>query len=194
MPVQAPADRFLMQDTATALYQPKAEKGQPNGLATLGADGKVPAGQLPPGATVFAAVKSADTTRVSTITATDDPHLTFANVPAGTYQVDAFLRKNTSGAGDLSVGLSFAATGYDGGLLMAVVPSNSYVWTTATWQMFGAATTVAASASNGFVLLSGGFYLPATQTKVALRWSQATNNTSPTTLLTGSSLRLSKIA
>jgi hypothetical protein len=100
MALQPATRRLLTEAAAATAYQPKgtyqpagsylttAQLGAANGVASLGADGKVPAGQLPPSSLVsFAAAKAADLTRTSVGNGTADPDLAFASVPAGTYEV-----------------------------------------------------------------------------------------------------------
>jgi hypothetical protein len=86
MALQPATRRLLTEATAATTYQPKgtyqpagsylttAQLGAANGVASLGADGKVPAGQLPPASLVsFAAAKAADLTRTAVTTPPPTP-------------------------------------------------------------------------------------------------------------------------
>lgn len=102
MAVQSPTDRLLTEATAAAAYRTAAQvdtqadarialkRGAANGLASLGADGVVPAAQLPavssPSQTVYV---PAQVTLAQSTTAVADVGLNLSLV-AGTYLIDGW--------------------------------------------------------------------------------------------------------
>jgi len=70
-------------------YQQEAEKGQANGYASLGADGKVPAAQLPAsgGGPLFAGATAADINTGANTTPVDLTGLVFSYVQNSVYQI-----------------------------------------------------------------------------------------------------------
>jgi hypothetical protein len=194
MPVQPATRRLLTEAAGTATYVPLSSRGAANGVATLGADGKVPLNQLSGSALV--AIKPADTTVTNSSAFTDDPHLSFTNVAAGNYDIELFLRLNSTAA-TWSGALGWTTGGYDGLLYTTKVSSLNAAAAAPSWVAAGAgnAFTVPADTSTAHVaIVSGVLYLPAAQAKLTLKWCQASASTTPTILKTGSHMRLSRIA
>jgi hypothetical protein len=134
VPVQ-PDTRRLAVVADLAGYLPTTQKGAPSGLASLGADGKVPAGQLPPAAAVFSVAKSADTSRGVAAMA-DDPHLLLTGLAAGTYQ--------------LTAGIFSAGAGMAGGLGLngAAFPSGASSLGSLQWMPYNAALVAGVHPAN----------------------------------------------
>lgn len=117
MPVQPDDRRFaLLSDFASYVSTAAltALRGAPSGLATLGADGKVPTAQLPTiGAPLYTVLAASGTSVASTSTYTA-AGLAVTAVPAGTYAVDldAAVTAATSGSANLTLtgGATWRAT------------------------------------------------------------------------------------
>lgn len=160
-----------------------AQKAQPSGLASLGADGKVPSGQLPPAAVLtVASYRATDVTLTASTTTPADVGLSVA-LTAGTWLLDAFL---SLGGFQPYVKLfrdTASLSGRYGGIYAAGAAAGALSNTTfnsvgtpgvsgVTWlQLRGAAVLTAAktcyldvSASNTATLYAGSFLIA---TKIA---------------------------
>jgi hypothetical protein len=208
MALQPATRRLLTEAAAAAAYQPKgsyqpagsylttAQLGAANGVASLGADGKVPAGQLPPSSLVsFAAAKAADTTRTNG-TVTADPDLAFASVPAGTYEVTYHCAlKSTASTQNLGHNLGVSAGVLTGSLIYAGSATSGTVGVLSLSGAGGATLTlpsVGTGTANTLVVMTyrGTLNLSAAAT-FSLSWWLASGTT--ITLAAGTGLRLVKI-
>jgi hypothetical protein len=147
----------------------------------------------------LAAYKTSTTARASTITSTDDPHLTLSVVAGSTYAFNAYIGYNADVTADLKVGWtspaastgSWGAFGADVG---ATTIQGSPRWG-ATTSISGSTITVGAigTGTNLGFCPAGTFTAGASGT-FALSWSQAISSATATSILANSHLRLLRIA
>jgi hypothetical protein len=190
VPVQPATRRLLTEQAGAALIT--AQKAQPGGLASLGADGKVPATQLPPAGVFFLAKKPADTTRSAT-TVLNDPDLVLAGLTPGTiYRLTLGL--NITAAGDSlrfrlgpNNGNPVAAAGVAAGSFTVVQAGTTVAAN--TWNVTGQS---ASGSAAGWSYVQGIYRPQGTDTTVALAWY--CNTAVAITLAAGSFLRLEAIA
>ncbi len=141
--------------------------------------------------------KSADTTRTATITATDDPHLTFAIAANEIWIIDYHLITDGPVAGDLRFVLSVpaGATGFLGGLRAngsGTTTTEAAVWSVANDFGPRAHGTVAAGtltqAQLRAMVVNGG-----TAGNVVLQWAQFVSDAGNTRLSTNSYLEARRV-
>jgi hypothetical protein len=182
-------------DGAAAASIPLVQKGAASGVATLGADGKVTAAQLPPATSLFGAVKAATTTRTATTLAAD-PDLV-VTLGVGTYWVEV---EGTVAAGASAVTWQW---GFGGGGAAFTVPADagqiSYTAMTNAPQTSQTLTQGAASgwtialAANGLAAVRISVPLVVTTAgTVALLWAPTTGV--QVNLRAGARLRAQKVA
>ncbi|WP_178391208.1 hypothetical protein [Streptomyces uncialis] len=150
--------------------------GTASGVATLGANGYIPAAQIDEAI----AVKSADTSRVSTATAANDNHLVVPVAANATYAVEAVVVWTNGGGG---MRLDFGA------------PSGaSMVWTDNDGTgVTSLGTDVTFSVTSG-TSVKGALKVAGTAGSLALRWAQNTSNAGATILKSGCYLSARRIA
>ena len=174
------------------------QKGQPSGLASLDATGKVPAAQIPVqvGQAVYA-VKLADTARANTVTKTGDPDL-FLPLSAGMYLLEQLVyawHPNTAAARpQFSATVSAGTYTQYGAILLNVYSSPAVLshysaapWPTAAFNGNGT------DANTGAMLMTTMARFSAAAT-FTLTWAQATSNATPAVVGAGSWMRATKIA
>lgn len=146
---------------------------------------------------VWSVAKSANTTKNNDATVADDPHLTIANVPIGTYAVRAFLKYESSTAADFKAGLT-ATSGASAslaprGLISTATTSTSGVNSQASYALantpplggVGAGTQVGAELVGTLTLTTAG--------TVTVKWAQNTADATDTILYADSWLILTKL-
>lgn len=138
------------------------------------------------------ALKPASTARANTVILTADPDLAIGVLEPGTYTVDAIIAFNNASVG---VGAAFTVA-YSGTLTTNFVSSFGMVGV-----VNGVATTVSLGTSVGFnfsggvtnyVLVRGTFSVSAVGT-VSINWAQNVSNASPTTLLKGAYMSITRL-
>lgn len=131
---------------------PAAQKGVANGVASLDGSSQVPANQLgnvPAQPVRYALTKTGTTAQPSSVA--NDPELSFANVPAGTYALTAQLFVTTSATSSPTYYPSLASTAaLFGGGVAQINNGTSYAW----------GVNAAAGFTNSG--LGGGFGMPST--------------------------------
>lgn len=207
--LQPATRRLLTEATAAATYRTAAQtaadadariaavKAKPSGLAALGADGIVPASQLP-AVSVQGVVKATQTDRTGTTTATDDPELILANLSAGTYAVDLLTRHKCTSTTTSTARLSVTAGTLEGVLygtnsgspsaaLSAYSPPGSPGATLATGGLLYVASTqtITVGMLRGILILSAA---------ATLSFQFAPGSTTVTaSLMPGSALRATRL-
>jgi hypothetical protein len=187
VPVQPAAQRFaLMSDLpaylTTAAYA--ADKGVPNGVATLRPDGTIQPAQLPVGIGGFFAVKAADTSRASTTTRTDDPEL-FVDLPTGLYRFESLTNLTGSNANGF-----FAAT--NGGAATGIGTGPRLAGTVVSFS-------AAPVSSANLLTLTGAVHAISTfrmtaAGRLVLQWAQNASSATPSVLTAGSWIKLDRLA
>lgn len=184
-------DTYVSPAASDLIYITQAGSG--NWLAWgRGSDGSVAIGET------VAARKSASTSRASTTTMANDPHLTFTVSP-GTYLLDAFLMYDADAAADLKLGWAGPASttgawwpgGADSG---AAALASSPRWgalsdiTTSTLPVgaVGAGTIMACRPVGTVIITASGTF--------ALMWAQQATSATPTVLRGQSTLQMKRIA
>ena len=184
-------DTYVSPAASDLIYITQASSG--NWLAWgRGSDGSVAIGET------VAARKSASTSRASTTTMANDPHLTFTVSP-GTYLLDAFLMYDADAAADLKLGWAGPASttgawwpgGADSG---AAALATSPRWgalsdiTTSTLPVgaVGAGTIMACRPVGTVIITASGTF--------ALMWAQQATSATPTVLRGQSTLQMKRIA
>ncbi|MFI6861304.1 hypothetical protein ACIBKZ_15615 [Streptomyces sp. NPDC050421] len=151
-------------------------RGASNGVASLGANGYVPASQIDEAI----AIKSADTSRVSTATAANDNHLTVPVAANATYAVETVIVWTTGGGG---MRVDFGA------------PSgSSMVWTDNDGSGSSTlGTDLTFNATTG-TSLKGALKTGSSAGTLALRWAQNASHATATVLKSGCYLSARRIA
>jgi len=145
---------------------------------------------------VATAVKTADTTRTSNATLSNDPDLAFTNVPVGRYEIEYSLQ--------YSLGINAAAGGVQFGGTCTTCTSQI-----ATVIMTGDGVNIAVNPTNGFnnvaaisavpastreAIYNSDFTVNVTGTStVAVLWAQATSGTTGSILRAGSYMKLTRL-
>lgn len=167
---------FLTSAAFTAL------RGAPSGLATLGADGVLPAAQLPAGIGGSFAVKPADTSRASTTTQTDDPDLKLS-LGAGLYSLELAVVNSGGTIANAKLGVTAGAlTQLGAGVSVTGTVLNAPAALGTLVQLGTGATRLWAT-----VRLSSAAVL-------SLQWAQSTTSTTASTLAAGSWLRVQRLS
>jgi hypothetical protein len=148
MPVQPATRRLLTEQAGVDRFVPLTQRGTANGVASLGADGKIPVGQMPQAAGVpLTAIVTAGDVAVSSATYADA--LTLTGLTAGLWRV------TVTGAGNAatSVGLYGQIAAADG--LVAANTGSPATAATSSWYSFTYGTS-ANAVTAGFSSWSGG--------------------------------------
>lgn len=146
-----------------------------------------------------AAYKTSTTARASTITSTDDPHLTFPVVAGYTYAIDGFLIYNGDVGADLKLGFSSPASSTGTWSPFGMDVAGTTLQGTPRW---GAAATISGSTITVGAIGTGtnlgcrpsGTFTAAANGTLALSWSQVVSSATATSILANSHLRLLRIA
>jgi hypothetical protein len=148
-----------------------------------------------PAALEVDAVKPTTTTRSSTSTLADDPHLTLALSTTGTYRITGMLihQGNTAQyakwafaySGTVTSGAVSASTGRDAGAAL-----NGFYSSTVTTVN----TTASANAADPLVAVIEATVVVSTTGTLSLQWAQSASNASACSVLAGSRISARKIA
>jgi hypothetical protein len=161
MVLQSPARRLLTEATAALAYLPLSARAAANGVASLGADGKVPAAQLP---TASAPPKFIRPTAslTPTPTVTDVPGFAVALDAVGLWEIDVYTYVTPTANQNLNHGLvptgglaidparsNFLATWHSTSTTAQTVTANYPVaWTAGTGTNSGNPTPAATSSGG----------------------------------------------
>lgn len=133
------------------------------------------------GTTVLVAGKSADTSRSSTTTLADDPHMVRTNVPAGRYAFHMYLQATSaSGTPDLKYAMRISNAPTNSGHIQASNINSTAFATSPTAIVMG----IPAGQSNGVMVI--GMVVVASTSDIAMQWAQNTSDPTATTLQQGS--------
>lgn len=147
------------------------------------------------------ALKTADTSRASNATPSDDPHLTFAVTANAKYVVDGWVKYSALTDVDLTIDWAIPSgalgewTGHGAGLGTTAQTTSGYSIRTEandvsqTRNFSGTDTSAELT-----VLIKGTLRVAGTAGTYALQWSQGTSNASATVVYTDSWVRLERIA
>lgn len=146
------------------------------------------------------ALKSADTSRSNTVTATDDPHLTLSVVANATYVLDGWLKYFADPTPDFKMTFS-TPTGTLGEWHALGAGSNTAGQTTVGYSIRTEANDVnqernyyGTSDSNVGLQLKGTFRVAGTAGSIAVQWAQGSSSATATTVFTDSWIRLQRVA
>lgn len=183
--------------TDLAAKQAASEKGQPDGYASLGADGKVPPAQLPAaGGSAWTTVKkTADTIKTDASLATD-PHLQVALLAATRYAVRGKIFFDTGATSDFKWRHAGPASPALVRLRRAwMLPGATAFAGIAVDQAFSAADlALAGTGTNGGYVEFDGIVLTVAAGTFAIQWAQNTATAGqPTTVRAGSYLEIMPI-
>jgi hypothetical protein len=142
------------------------------------------------------AVKTVDTARTSTTSATADPELTLAVAANATYQFALLLHYTggTNGASDAQFGLS-APSGSTGFSYCLRNQISGLTWNAALLNTFGGVVNAGTNGTSnpvGFIA-QGSLKTSSTAGQLACIWSQNTSSGTATTVKTGSYLIAQRI-
>ncbi|MFE2497077.1 hypothetical protein [Streptomyces scopuliridis] len=144
--------------------------------------------------------KTADTSRASTTTATDDPHLTVTVAANAVYTVEGFMVYLAGATGDIRIGFTapagatgaYAMRGPDlaatGGGTTSQVRIQSLIDFTSTIPAGGMSPTYSSAHALGTVVTTG------TGGTFAVRWTQNASDPTASVLMTHSWLRLQRMS
>ena len=172
----------LVADLATK--QAASEKGEANGYAALGADGKVPTAQLPAsGWTTLK--KAADTARVNA-TLSADPDLAFAVLTNTKYAVRGRLFFDTGATADFK----WRHTGPASPAVVRlarkwIVPGGVAFTGIAVDVAFSGAdlSLIGTGTNGGYIEIDGILHIGATSGTFAIQWAQNTTTANQNTIL-----------
>lgn len=159
--------------------------GVAGGVATLGGDGKVPAGQLPAATSApMSVVKTTTTSRASTITPAADPDLAFATtVQPGSYKLDAVLLFAVAPGRYKLTGTAVATAV---GITVGANDAGNTNFRNVPWgSEYGGQQGQAQSITGTLIVTTAG--------TVRLDWAQWTANATAVELRAGSYLRLERL-
>jgi len=160
---------------------------------------------------ILVKVKSADTSRASTTTVADDPHLTFTVAASATYIIDGFLYYSADTTGDIQVSWT-APSGATGqwlgngvGTSVASATSSGGTTTnvTTSWGYTIRAESTTMPAARAFGGIDSGTLLgvqivgtvhSAAGGTFAMSWAQNSSSSTATKLYTDSWVRLQRVA
>lgn len=141
------------------------------------------------------AYKAADESRTSTVTLTDDLHLTIPVATSAVYAIEAFLLVEGDPAADIA--LTFAGPASSTGGWAPVAATLSTSDGTGSLRLtkfsFGTSSTMGITAAGLVVLPHGALITAGTAGTLKLQWAQAVTSATPTVLRAGSWLRLSRL-
>lgn len=141
--------------------------------------------------------KSADTSRTSTITPTDDPDLVIAIPAAGTYAVEAFLPViNPLGSSGAQIRLAYSGTTTAAGnaaegVINATAANALYGYSTTLGRIFQYATV--STADGDFVRITA-YITVSTTGNLSIQWSQNSSTANALQLRRGAWLRATQVS
>lgn len=144
--------------------------------------------------------KTADTTRTSTTTFADDPHLTYAVKATGVYVMDGWIKYFADPTPDIKFQFT-TPTGTLGewawimpGSTTAAAGTIGYSVRTETNDVGGSRTGYGTSDTSMFTPVSGLWRVGSVDGSITLQWAQNTSNATATGVYTDSWLRFQRIA
>jgi hypothetical protein len=164
----------------------------------IAADGTVSVGGVP--INVYAAFKTASTSRNTTTTFASDPDLAFTNVPVGTYEIElALFFDSTLATPGFKAQISFSGT-VANGILAPFGGNGSNSNNSLGYQSYAAGiinvmtfSPAFATTTQNWIVARGTVTLSTTQ-NVALQWAQQTSSANAAVLQVMSRLTLRRIA
>ncbi|MGW1938943.1 hypothetical protein [Streptomyces goshikiensis] len=147
-------------------------------------------------AEVRAAVKTADESVTGSTTLQDDDHLALSVVAGGWYAIEAHLDVEADPAADITIGWSAPASAVLSWTETGISAGNTGNIGSIKQSRLDVATSsgVGIVAAGSTVRPAGVLRVAATAGTLQLRWAQTVSSGTPTTLKTGSWLRLTRIA
>jgi hypothetical protein len=170
-----------------------------SGIGSWVAVGRTSSANVGIGGTLFAR-KAADTSRASTITPTDDPHLTLTVAPNAVYTIEGYAAFIAGATGDIRIGFTapagstgaYAIRGADisiaAGTTTAMVRIQSLLDFTSTIPAGGQTPTFSSAHPIGTLVTAG------TGGTFAVKWCQNVSDPTASTLLTHSWIKLQRMA
>lgn len=140
--------------------------------------------------------KTADESRTSLITLTDDGHLSIPVAASSVYSIDVLLIVDGDPAADLAFQLA-APAGSSGGWAPVATTLSTADGTGSlrlTKFAFGSPSSVGITAAGLLVLPRGTLVTGGTAGVLKLQWGQVVSSATPTWLRAGSSIRLTRLA
>lgn len=177
---------------------PSAVFGGPGGAAgPLDANGQIPASQIPAPNRVLAAFKPIITNRSSTTVLAADPHLTFAGVTAGTYEIEAFIAADAGSATpDIACGFSISQPPTSDSWVLGLASQEA---TTLNISQLHQVAVSPAGLAYQLTLadMTGihfrGFVTVQLTSTIAFAWAQATSDLASTNVQRGSWMSLRRL-
>lgn len=174
-----------------------ATGGVGGGAGPLDANGQIPASQIPDPNRIFAAFKPLITNRANTTVLTADPHLSIANVAAGTYVLEAFVAADAGSATpDISCGFGCSnAPASDSWVVGLAAQEATTLNLTQMHQVavapVGLAYQLTLADMTG-INFKGFVTVPSTST-IAFFWAQAVSDAQSTNVQRGSWMTLRRL-
>ncbi len=192
-PSDSPTSAQLYIDTADGDLKIKFADGY---VATIAADSAAAASA--PAVTGYSAVKTAQTTRASTITVADDDHLVLTVTETGWYEIDGYFRFGAGVDGTQGIQFKLNYTGSSSSpsyIYEGVVNGTRFDKTNPalTLTHVNQQSTITTITAGDWLRYKGVINLTTTGV-FSVQWSQRASDTDPTVFYPASSLSLRKLA